>query len=437
MKVLVIDIHGSAVDFCLRAQWAGHDVRHYLAPSKRPNIGRGLTTRVEDWRKHMKWADLILMTSSVKYAWELEDYFEAGYPIFGSNEDSAKWELDRVVGMEVLDRHGIDVPSYRKFTDFDSAIQHVKTTEQSFVMKPIGEADRSLSYVGKGPADLVSQLKRAKKMFGAPKQPFILQEKVEGVEVAVAGWFGPGGWVGPWEENFEHKKLYAHDLGNNTGEMGTVMKYVDSSPLADKMLKPLTQALHAIHFVGNIDVNTIIDDKGNIWPLEFTMRLGWPAFYLHTHMHKGDPVQWMKDLIEGRDSLTVSYDVCVGVLVVGPSFPHSKVLHEEVDGVPLFGINQGNIKNIHPIEVMAGREEVYEGGKWEEREIFVAAGEEFMTVCGTGRTVADAQKEAYDTIKQVVIPNSPAYRHDIGDRLKDHLRELKSMGYCKEWVYGN
>lgn len=437
MKLLVIDIDRSGVDICLRAQWAGHDVRHYIAPSKRPNVGRGLTTRVADWRKHMDWADLILTTGSAKYGWEMEDYYEAGYPIFGSNEDSAEWELDRCVGMEILRKHGIDCPGYRKFDDFDTAIAHVRATKASYVCKPVGEANRALSYVGKGCDDMVSQLRRAKRMHGRPDQPFILQEKKEGVEVAVAGWFGPSGWVGGWEENFEHKKLFAHDLGINTGEMGTVMKYVEKSALADAMLKPLTSALHALKFVGNIDVNLIIDDAGNLWPLEFTMRLGWPAFYLHTHMHKGDPIQWMRDLIDGKDSLQYSSDICVGVCVVGPGFPHIHLPHEEVEGIPLFGINPDNIDRIHLMEVMAGKEDCCENGKWEERELFVTAGEWLATVCGTGSTVRRAQKQAYDTIKEMVIPNSPAYRHDIGDRLGDHLKVLKKLGYCKEWDYGD
>ncbi len=435
MRILLIDIDRSAVDFGLRCQWAGHEVRHFQSPSKRPNVGKGLTTRVKDWRSHMDWADLILTTGSAKYGWEMEDYYEKHYPIFGSNEDAARWELDRCVGMDVLQQHGIDVPEYVKFDNFDDAIAHVKRTGESYVMKPVGEADRALSYVGKGAEDLISQLHRAKRLHGRPSQPFILQEKMEGVEVAVAGWFGPSGWVGPWEENFEHKKLFAHDLGINTGEMGTVMKYVDRSPLADRMLVPLTQALHAIRFVGNIDVNLIIDKKGNLWPLEFTMRLGWPAFYLHTHMHKGDPAQWMKDLLDGKDSLEVSYDVCVGVCVVGPAFPHCHVPHEECEGIPIFGINQRNIDNIHLMEVMAGEEEVLEEGKWQKRELFVTAGEWLATVCGTGSTVRGAQNQAYSTIKSLIIPNSPAYRHDIGNRLDEDLPTLKQLGFCKSWQY--
>lgn len=436
MKVLVIDVYGVAVDFCLRCQWAGHDVRHYLAPGKRPNIGRGLTHRVSDWRQHMKWADLILCTASAKYGWELEDYYDEGYPIFGANQDCAKLELDRVVGMELLEQHGVDVVPYQRFDRYADAIDHVRKTCGNFVCKPIGDADRALSYVSKGPDDMVSQLNRALKK-GEAKQPFILQERISGIEMAVAGWFGKNGWVGPWEENFEHKKLFNGELGMNTGEMGTAMKYTDESPLADYLLKPLTNVLHALKFCGNVDVSVMIDENGQPWPLEFTMRLGWPAFYLNSHLHKGDPCQWMRDLLDGKDSLKVSYDHCIGVCVVGPTFPHCHVTHDETDGIPIYGVHQGNIKNIHLVEVMAGKEEVYEDDTWQELELFLSAGEWLLTVCGTGSSIVAAKKEAYKTIGDLKIPNSAAWRTDIGDRLEKQLKELKKLGYAKSWEYGD
>jgi phosphoribosylamine--glycine ligase len=436
MKLLVIDVYGTGVDLCLRAQWAGHQVKHFLSPSKRPSIGKGLTTRVQDWRQHMRWADLIVCTASAKYAWELEDWYEKGFPIFGANEDSAAWELDRCVGMEVLQAHGIECLPYRRFENYDDAISYVKATNGSYVCKPIGDADRALSYVGKGSADMVSQLNRAKKV-DTKKQPFILQERAEGIEMAVAGWFGKNGWVGPWEENFEHKKFMAGDIGQNTGEMGTAMKYTDQSKLADMMLKPLTTALHALKFKGNVDVSVIIDKDGTPWPLEFTMRLGWPAFYLNQHLHMGDPVEWMRELIDGGNSLRVNYSHCIGVCVVGPSFPSCHVHHSECDGIPLFGINTSNIDKVHLVEVMAGTAEVEEDGKWSERDVFHTAGDWPLVVVDTGSSVCDAAAGAYKVVKDLVIPNSPTYRHDIGKRLKEQLPVLKKLGYAKSWEYGH
>lgn len=435
MKILMIDVYGTGVDFCVRSQAAGHDVKHYLSPGKRPNIGAGLTNRVKNWRQWMRWADLIMCTASAKYGWEMEDYYAKGYPIFGANKAAAAWELDRCVGQQVLEDHGIKVLPYTRFSSYDDAIAHIKSSNGEFACKPIGDADRALSYVGKGPDDLVAMMKRAQKVYGSAKQDFILQDKMKGVEFAVGGWFGPHGFNDVWEENFEHKKLFANDIGMNTGEMGTAMKYVERSKLAEMVLAPLEQTLKAIKFCGNIDVSVMIDDKGIPWPLEFTMRCGWPAFYLNQHLHKGDPATWIYDLVHGKDSLKVSYDHCIGVCIVGPSFPHCHIPHEETDGIPLFGIDHKNWKNVHLVEVMAKEHEVFENGKWESRDLFCTAGEWPLVVVGTGPSVSAAKEDAYRVVGQLEIPNSPAYRHDIGDRCEGHIKELKGAGFAKEWNF--
>lgn len=436
MRVLVIDVYGVGVDFCVRAQWAGHEVKHYLAPGKYPRTGQGLTHRIADWRNHMKWADLIVCTASAKYSWELEKYYETGYPIFGANTASASLELDRCVGMDFLKAHGIEVLPYTRFDSYRDAIAHVRSTCGAFACKPIGDADRALSYVASGPDDMIFMLERAAKK-GAAKQDFILQQKADGVEFAVGGWFGPHGFNNVWEENFEHKRLYAGDTGPNTGEMGTAMKYTDESKLGEMMLRPLEPALKAMKFCGNIDISVIIDDKGTPWPLEFTMRMGWPAFYLNQHLHKGDPVQWMKDLVEGRDSLKVSYDHCIGVCVVGKNFPHNTETAEETEGFPIYGINQNNVKNIHFCEVMAIEEDVYEEEKWSRKHLFATAGSWPLVVVGTGPSVVRAKEQAYGKIKEMRIPNSHGHRPDIGDRCKKHIKELQAMGFAESWEYGN
>ena len=92
------------------------------------------------------------------------------------------------------------------------------------------------------------------------------------------------------------------DHGPNTGESGTVMRVVKTSKLAKIMLEPLTDLLEKVGYCGDIDVNCIIDEKGQAWPLEFTCRLGWPAFQLQTALVEGDPVQWLLDLAKGKDS---------------------------------------------------------------------------------------------------------------------------------------
>jgi phosphoribosylamine--glycine ligase len=203
--------------------------------------------------------------------------------------------------------------------------------------------------------------------------------------------------------------------------------------LADKVLKPLEGYLHGLGYTGYIDVNCIVDDKGIPWPLEFTMRPGWPLFMIQQALHKGDPAQWMLDLIDGKDTLKVSSDIACGVVISMPPYPFDKgTPQSESAGYPMFDLTMEDVtKNVHLASVMWGKAPAMVNGKVKlNEEQFVTAGNYVCIVTGTGETVEDARESCYGTVKKKIhIPNSIGYRVDIGCRLEKQLPELRKMGY--------
>ena len=435
MKVFILDIGGCGLDYAIRMQWAGHEVRLFYTPNKHTNVGRGLVHRVNEWEPHMKWADLIVMTDLHKYEEKLEYYFKNGYPIFGTNISSAELELDRELGQHILDKCGLQTIPFTKFSRIPDAIKHVLDAgdDARFVSKPCGNGGTAMSYVSKSAKDMIYMLERWDRG-GKLKGDFILQEFCGGIEMGVGGWFGPGGFNEVIEENFEHKKLMNADKGPNTGEMGTALKYVADSNLFNETLAKCSDALHALKFVGNADLNVMINKDG-IWPMEWTMRMGWPAAMIQLSLHKSDPAQWMLDLLHGKDSLKVRYDTAIGIVVAIPDFPYSHLTGKEVEGIPIYGINKGNIEDIHFNEVMAGESPFVEGGAIKREEIFVAAGDNLLTIVGRGPSVSKASERAYELVDQVEIPNSPLYRTDIGCRLEKQIPELQKLGFAENWTY--
>jgi phosphoribosylamine--glycine ligase len=357
--------------------------------------------------------------------------------IIGPTLESAEWELDRKVGQEIFKKHGIDTIPGKEFTDYDAAIAHVKKHDQRFVSKPSGNVeDKALSYVSKSPSDMVYMLERWKKL-SKLKGSFILQEFVGGTEMAVGGWFGPGGFNEGWCENFEFKKLMNNDLGVATGEQGTVLRYVRVSKLARKVLAPLADALQKLDYIGYVDVNTIIDDKGNPWPLEFTMRPGWPTTQIMQPLIQGDPVQWMADLAAGADSRNVVMDkISVGVVMSIPDYPYSHLTRKEVIGVPVYGLTQALWKHWHPAEMMLGENVPHvEKGQHLNMPMPVTAGDYVGIMTAVSDTVKDAALTCYRRLEKLVVPNSPAYRSDIGRRLAKQLPMIQKHGYASEMVY--
>jgi len=438
MNLLIIDQLGFATDLAVRSKMAGHEVRVYMrnnVDGTRCENGDGLFDKVKEWEPSMNWADLIFVTDNILYIHALEPYRKKGYAIFGCNVEGQRWEQDRVHGASVLERAGIPTIPMQKFKKYDEAISLVLANkDKRYVSKPVGDGDKSLSYCSKDWRDMVFMLNKWKKE-NAYDGEFVLQEFHKGHEMAVGGWFGLNGFSQWYLENWEFKKLMSGDHGPATGEQGTILRYTKNSLLAEKVLLPLTGFLHGIGYTGYIDVNCIIDGKGFPWPLEFTTRPGWPLFQIQQALHRGDPIEWMLDLCNGKDTLKVSEEIACGVVVSQPDYPYNNVTKKKNTGYPIFDMcAEDGTKNIHFSEVKMGCGPDDKG--LNKEPCLVTCGSYVLTVSGTGKTVSDARKAAYTNIKKKVhLINSPMIRDDIGEKLEDMLPELKQMGYCKDVRY--
>jgi phosphoribosylamine--glycine ligase len=436
MKVLLIDPAGAFVDFALKCQNAGHEVKQWIrkVPGHDDSkIGQGLVPRVYNWRLYMNWADIIVLSDNAYENRDLEKYFKQGYPILGANDLMSDLELNRKFGQDILQKAGLDIIPSVTFKEYNEAIDYVKNKPIRYVSKPSGDADKALSYVSKSAADMIYMLERWKSK-GKVKMPFILQEFVPGIEVAVGSWIGPGGFSKHITENFEFKKLMSSNYGVNTGEMGTVLKYVKESNLFDETLKKLEDYLVYNNYCGYVDLAFIIDDKGSPRPLEWTVRPGWPLFNIQSALHKGDPVEWMVDLLEGKDTLKVSDKHAVGVVGAIPDFPFTKSTGRDPNGYPIYGL-ENVMDDVHLCEVMIGKAPVLKGKEIVYEDHIVSAGDYILVATGTGNDVCTASKKAYEVMDEISIPNSLIVRDDIGERLEKELPKLQKYGYCTEFVY--
>ena len=433
MRLLICDPQGNGLDFALRAQRDGHDVRLAIRQSeKTKHIGQGLVQIVE-YQNWVRWADLIFCTDNAKWTYDLDQRWRPqGAKIVGASVDTAEWETNRVRGMRVLEKAGVATPAYREFADYDKAISYVKREDRRFVSKPCGTVeDKALTYCARSPEDMVYMLQRWKRL-SKHKAPFVLQEFIPGIEAAVGAWFGPGGFNSGWCENFEFKKLMVGDMGPATGEQGTVLRYVRSSKLARQVLEPVSDQLARDNYVGYVDVNCIIDDAGHPYPLEFTTRPGWPTFNIQQPLHRGDCAEWLLDLWNGKDAKTFEMNtVATGVVVSIPDYPYSHATRKEVVGLPVYGMRD----EFHPCEMMMGMAPQKVGGSIVDVPMMVTAGDYVLVATGIGAWVDVSMKSVYGALKDLSIPNSPMYWTDIGLRLKKQLPKLHAMGYMTGLEY--
>ncbi len=442
MRLLIVDPPGHGLDFAIRAKQAGHEVKLAIRQDKRTeNIGRGFCEVVRDHRAWLRWAELIVCTDNSLYLRDLDSHRKEGGLIIAPSQEAAQWELNRKLGQDVFRKAGIDIATSKEFHSYDDAIAFVKKTMGRFVSKPCDDAnaDKALSYCSSGPDDMLYMLdrwKRSDKLKGS----FILQEFIPGIEMSCAGWFGPHGFNDQIEESFEFKKLMNGECGPATGEQGTVMRFVRNSKLANKVLFPLTKQLQKLNYTCECAVNCIIDDKGKPWPLEFTMRLGWPAFQLQCALLKGDPVKWLYDLATGKDAQPFFLGrVAIGVVLSVPDYPYSRLTGKEVVGIPVFGVTPGLMTHIHPCEMMVTDCYNQVGETLVKLPTLATAGDYVMVMTATGMTVQDSRQKVYRRLERLrkQMPGSPMYRTDIGLRLSKQIPELNRMGYARGLTFSD
>jgi phosphoribosylamine---glycine ligase len=447
MRILIIDSWNGCLDFAMRCNDAGHSCIWYQRPRKdgqKIRVGEGLVETTSDFSKLprlLEWCDLCFLPENTHYTEFLQPYFDKGYPIFGANAEAAHLELDRTAGQEAFRKAGLKIIEGKEFHDYDQAAAYVKKLGIACVSKPSGDADKNLSYVADDAASMLYMMldrwkKKEKMRVDARKYGFIVQDKIEGCEMGVAGWFGPGGWSQWWEENFEYKKFMDGDLGPTTGEMGTLIRYVKKSKLASAVLLPCTEILEKIGYVGNASINCIIQKDGTPRPMEWTLRPGWPAFHNHISLTEGDPAKWMGDLLDGHDTLQVKKDGLLSVSIVYtiPPHPRPEVPLDEVVGIPIY--HATDREHIHPVEMMVDDCWVQVGDVHIHAPNYATAGDYVLVVTGTGETVSGARLSAYSAARKVKMPIKAQFRWDIGrGRLVEQLPVIQAMGYATgiEW----
>lgn len=439
MNVLILNLDsvGEGLAFAIRCQAAGHSVRLWLSPECNPTTGDGFRgiEKIKNWLSSMTWADLVLPTGNHDFMQKLDFFRKKGVRVFGPSAASADLEIKRLKGMKLFEKCGIEVPEYQQFNTLQEAEKHVRKTEERYVFKTLGdEDDKSLSYCSKSPADMIARLQRWQKLKLNPKGPVLLQKFVPGVEIGVSRWMGKDGFIGKYNENWEHKKSCSGNYGPNCGEAGTVMKYVDESKLGKDVLEPLEDELLKLGHLGDVDVNVIVAEDGKPLPLELTMRLGWPAANIMWATHTGDPVQWMFDACEGKDTLEVDTRHACGIVLAMPDYPYSKMTKAETDGVPIYGVGNGNRKFIAPQAVKIVTMPDMAGNKLVEKKTWVSTGDYLAVVTGIGKTVKQACKRAYDVVKDLHVPDL-IVRDDIGEKLEEEIPKLKGFGYATEFFY--
>ena len=419
----------------------GHEVRYYIEAESDREIADGFVPKTDDWEADVDWADVVVfddiwLGSDVGTGERAAELRADGHVVVGGTPATDHLEDDRGYAMEVLADNGVDTVPHREFTDFEAGRAFVRENPGPYVVKPLGEVQnvKRLLYVGREDdgGDVLDVLTAYERAWGHRMKGFQLQRKVDGVEVAVCGFFDGDGFVEPVNFNFEHKRLFPGNVGPSTGEMGTSMFWSARNDLFERTLGRLEGWLADEGYVGSIDLNCIVDADG-VHPLEFTPRFGYPTIALQAEAIESSTAAFFAGLARGENpSPTVHRGYQVGIRVVLPPFPFDDeaVYDENSRNAPIVFQTDGGATASpeSPPEGVHVEDAKRVDGQWR------VAGEAGMplVVTGKGETMQAAREQAYDRVADVLLPNC-YYRDDIGERWIDGDGDrLLAWGYLGE-----
>ena len=154
--------------------------------------------------------------------------------------------------------------------------------------------------------------------------------------------------------DWEHKRFFPGDLGELTGEMGTVVTYSRSKRFFDRTLAKMRALLKENGYCGYINLNTMVNESG-IWPLEFTCRFGYPGYAILDPLQRTSWADLFRLMLE-RNALRFETEpgFSVGIVITTPPFPYCREQVTEPIGLPVLfddDVSPADRRNLHYGEV--------------------------------------------------------------------------------------
>jgi len=400
----------------LRLKDEGHEVRVAISEPEARGTLAGLIEQVGNWRDQLDWigeagADGVILFESVSEGFgALQDELRAqGYQVIGGSAFGDRLENDRAFAQQLLAEHGFPAGHVHEFQDAAEADAFIADRPRRYVLKFSGpDFASSDNYIGQMPdgRDVQAMLRRRADDGAAT---FILMDFIEGIEMGVGAYFDGERFIRPACLDWEHKRFFAGDMGELTGEMGTVATFDRSAGFFDRTLGLLEPVLRGHGHVGYINLNTIVNEQC-IWPLEFTCRFGYPGFAILSPLQRTPWSALFRMMLRhAPPAFETEAGFSVGVLLTTPPFPYTRKQVPEPTGLPVMfdgELSATDKRHFHFGEI--GRE----GGDLVTSGLYGWT----MVVTGHGSTINVARQDAYARASRVHIPNA-RYRLDIGDRL--------------------
>jgi phosphoribosylamine--glycine ligase len=340
----------------------------------------------------------------------VDDLEAAGIKAFGPSKAAAQLEGSKGFTKDICRANNIPTAAYERFTAPDPAKAYVRKQGAPIVVKADGLA------AGKGVvvAEIVAQAEAAIDMMfegglGAAGAEVVIEEFLEGEE---ASFFAlcDGTTAIPLASAQDHKRVFDGDKGPNTGGMGAyspapVMTPEMTARTMREIIEPTLRALAAMGapYKGVLFAGLMLTKDGPKL-IEYNVRFGDPETQVLMLRLRSDLVP---ALLASRDGVLKSFDLrwsddaALTVVMAAKGYPGDYAKGSAIDGLE----EAARVEGV----------EIFHAGTKRDGGRILANGGRVLNVCAIGRSIAEAQKQAYAAVDLIRWPEGFC-RRDIGWR---------------------
>lgn len=330
---------------------------------------------------------------------------------FGPTASAAQLEGSKAFTKDFLARHHIPTAAYQNFTEVAPALAYLKEKGAPIVIKADGLAAGKGVIVAMTLAEAEDAVKDmlSGNAFGDAGARVVIEEFLDGEEASFIVMVD-GENVLPMATSQDHKRVGDGDTGPNTGGMGAYSPAPVVTPevhqrVMDEVIYPTVKGMaqEGNTYTGFLYAGLMIDKSGAPKVIEFNCRFGDPETQPIMLRLQSSLVGLVEAaLAKQLNTTSATWDErpSLGIVLAAEGYPGDYPKGDEIIGLD---------------KAISDTGKVFHAGTSLKDGKIVTSGGRVLCATALGRTVLEAQQQAYALAKEIKWKGC-FYRHDIGYR---------------------
>lgn len=414
MKIMILGSGAREYSIALALRRVDKNLEFYFAPGNGATESLGTNLNLKDpvvlatYAKE-KGFDLCIVGSESFLAEGVVDIFkQQGLAIFGPSKAAAMLETSKSFMKSFLKKYRIKTAKFLNTNDIEKAKNFIYSLTPPIVVKADGLCAGKGVIIAKTHEEAIEETAKmlSGESFGDAGKLVVIEEFLGGYELSIFAVCDGNDFV-LLPAAQDHKKLLDNDQGPNTGGMGA---YAPSSLANESLLRKVQKDIilptlagmkkEGAEFCGVLFIGAMI--VGNKpYVLEFNVRFGDPECEVLMPLIE-DPLELILAATQRRlrhSKIKIKKEFAVGVVCASENYPYKSSPKSEI-----------TVNNIPENSHIS-----YAGVSLEDGKLMADGGRVLVCV-GTGKSIEEAQKNAYKLCDNVNFKGKQ-YRKDIAHQV--------------------